>query len=113
MPPKAITSYFKPAAPAGAALASTRRTPRPAKPAADAKPPPAKRAKLSTASAGGLGLPRAQSREELRAALAAHPTAAKLLKLELDTLGEDWLLALQDELTKPYFLKVGWGRNVS
>jgi len=26
--------------------------------------------------------------------------------MELDTLGEDWLLALQDELTKPYFLKV-------
>lgn len=30
-----------------------------------------------------------------------------LLELELDTLGEDWLLALQEELTKPYFLKVG------
>ena len=27
----------------------------------------------------------------------------RLFELEADTMGEDWLLALQDELTKPYF----------
>lgn len=52
-------------------------------------------------------IPRAQSRAELRKALEAHPKVLPLLELELDTLGEDWLLALQDELTKPYFLSVG------
>lgn len=52
-------------------------------------------------------MPRATSRAELRNALEAHPTVLSLLELELDTLGEDWLLALQDELTKPYFLAVG------
>lgn len=29
-----------------------------------------------------------------------------LLELELETMEEEWLLALQDELTKPYFLTV-------
>ncbi|BEJ16441.1 hypothetical protein CspHIS471_0510460 [Cutaneotrichosporon sp. HIS471] len=114
MPPKALTSYFKPKTPPGAALTSTRRTKSALTDAARSAiqagvdgPTPAKRAKLSTAavSSGGLGLPRAESRDELRKALEAHPTIAPLLKLELDTLGEGWLLALQDELTKPYFLK--------
>lgn len=115
MPPKAITSYFKPTAPAGAPLTTTRRTKGALSDAARAaikagvdSPAPAKRARISTAApVGGLGLPRAESRAELRKALEAHPTVEPLLQLELDTLGEDWLLALQDELTKPYFLKVG------
>jgi hypothetical protein len=38
--------------------------------------------------------------------LSSHPETKALLQLELDTLGEDWLLALQDELTKPYFISV-------
>lgn len=49
---------------------------------------------------------RATTVEELRANLASHPRAISLAQLELDTMGEDWLLALQDELTKPYFLSV-------
>ena len=53
-----------------------------------------------------LALPRASSRSELRTSLDSHPRSLALLELELDTLAEDWLLALQDELTKPYFLSV-------
>ncbi|RSH85182.1 uracil DNA glycosylase [Saitozyma podzolica] len=53
-----------------------------------------------------LSLPRGSSREELRAALAEHPHTAQLLNMELNTLGEDWLVALQGELTKPYFLSL-------
>jgi hypothetical protein len=53
-----------------------------------------------------LPLPRGSSREELRIALAEHPHTVELLNMELDTLGEDWLVALQEELTKPYFLSV-------
>ncbi|CAK9786596.1 uracil-DNA glycosylase [Cutaneotrichosporon oleaginosum] len=115
MPPKAITSYFKPAAPAAAPLSSTRRTKATLSNAAraailssaDAEPSPSKRAKLSTAApVDGTSLARAESRDDLRKVLEAHPGTAKLLQLELDTLGEDWLLALQDELTKPYFLKL-------
>ncbi|GMK54454.1 hypothetical protein CspeluHIS016_0110400 [Cutaneotrichosporon spelunceum] len=115
MPPKALTAYFKPKTPPGAALTSTRRTRGALSDAARAAIPagiddaasPAKRAKLSAAPVrAGISLPRAESRDELRKALEAHPTIAPLLKLELDTLAEDWLLALQDELTKPYFLKL-------
>ena len=54
----------------------------------------------------GLKLPHASSRAELRASLTSHPRSVPLLELELDTLGEDWLLALQDELTKSYFISV-------
>ncbi|WWD20610.1 uracil-DNA glycosylase [Kwoniella shandongensis] len=50
--------------------------------------------------------PRATSRDELRTKFADNPRWASLLGLELDTLGEDWLLALQDELTKSYFLSL-------
>ncbi|CAD6574079.1 MAG: uracil DNA glycosylase [Tremellales sp. Tagirdzhanova-0007] len=53
-----------------------------------------------------LALPRASSRSELRTSLDSHPRSLALLELELDTLAEDWLLALQDELTKPYFLSL-------
>lgn len=49
---------------------------------------------------------RATTREELRTKLAADARRAELLRTEVDTMGEDWLLALQDELTKPYFLTV-------
>jgi hypothetical protein len=48
------------------------------------------------------------SRVELRANLSSNSRTLELLQMELDTLGEDWLLALQDEFTKPYFLKVCW-----
>jgi uracil-DNA glycosylase len=59
-----------------------------------------------------IALPKATTREELRKSLEAHPDALALLELELETLGEDWLIALQDELTKPYFLKVGGNLGV-
>ena len=84
---------------------------------------PAKRAKLGTtgdlggspaktASTFGSALtakakaPRASSREELRAKLCTDEKRKGLLGTEVDTMGEDWLLALQDELSKPYFLTV-------
>ncbi|KAK8850427.1 uracil-DNA glycosylase [Kwoniella newhampshirensis] len=50
--------------------------------------------------------PGATSRDDLRTKLSDNPRWASLLALELDTLGEDWLLALQDELTKSYFLSL-------
>ncbi len=53
-----------------------------------------------------LQLPRAESREALRKVLGEHPHKLELLSTELETIGEDWLLALQGELTKPYFLSV-------
>lgn len=53
-----------------------------------------------------IKIPKATSREELRKALESHPTVLPLLELELETMEEEWLLALQDELTKPYFLNV-------
>ncbi|RSH87763.1 uracil DNA glycosylase [Apiotrichum porosum] len=132
MPPKSIASYFKPAsgAAAGTPAARNRTTPSAAarKAAMDAKDkdnkdndePPAKRAKVAATTTAGrakkgaavipqaptVTIPRAQSRAELRKALEAHPKVLPLLELELDTLGEDWLLALQDELTKPYFLSL-------
>lgn len=52
-----------------------------------------------------LSIPLATSREELKRNLAGK-AKADLLEMELDTLGEDWLMALQEELTKPYFLTV-------
>lgn len=53
-----------------------------------------------------INLPKATTKDELVASLAEHPDKKDLLQLELDTLGEDWLLALQEELTKPYFISV-------
>jgi len=53
-----------------------------------------------------ISIPKATTRDELRKSLESHPKVLSLLELELNTLGEDWLIALQDELTKPYFLKV-------
>lgn len=53
-----------------------------------------------------LDLPTAKTKDELIESLEKHPGKKELLQLELDTLGEDWLLALQDELTKPYFVAV-------
>ncbi|ORX41101.1 uracil-DNA glycosylase-like protein [Kockovaella imperatae] len=49
---------------------------------------------------------RSSSREELRIALSSRSKAKDLLVLEMETMGEDWLLALQDEFTKPYFLQL-------
>ncbi|WVF67974.1 uracil-DNA glycosylase [Kwoniella sp. CBS 6097] len=49
---------------------------------------------------------RSKSREELRAKIAENPKWLSALQLEIDTMGEDWLLALQDELTKGYFLSL-------
>jgi uracil-DNA glycosylase len=60
----------------------------------------------STAVQSTLNLPKAATKDELVASLAEHPGKKDLLQLELDTLGEDWLLALQEELTKPYFISV-------
>lgn len=54
-----------------------------------------------------ISLLKSQSREELAAALSRMDSAdAEILRMEVDTMGEDWLLALQDELTKPYFTNV-------
>jgi hypothetical protein len=53
-----------------------------------------------------LDLPKAKTKDELIESLSKYPGKKELLQLELDTLGEDWLLALQDELTKPYFVAV-------
>jgi hypothetical protein len=53
-----------------------------------------------------LDIPKSTSRDDLRKALSEDPHILELLKMELDTMGEDWLLALQDELTKPYFISV-------
>lgn len=120
-----ITNYFKPvnsgAVPAAAAAASTaavrkRTTLSAAARAAilDAKDePPSKRAKGATAATSAattvstVPIPRASTREELQKSLASNESVYPLLQLELDTLGEDWLVALQEELTKPYFVKVG------
>ncbi|KAI9633596.1 putative uracil DNA N-glycosylase [Dioszegia hungarica] len=73
----------------------------------DPKPTTLKTADVFTKAASlksaKVHLPRAESREELRKALAEHPDKLALLITELDTMGEDWLLALQEELIKPYF----------
>lgn len=53
-----------------------------------------------------ITLPKVSSKKELSELLSTHEHKKELLQLELDTLGEDWLLALQDEFTKPYFLTV-------
>jgi len=54
-----------------------------------------------------VSLPKSSSRQELLEALSSlDPADAEILKLEVETLQEDWLLALQGELTKPYFLNV-------
>jgi hypothetical protein len=59
------------------------------------------------ATSSKISLPKAQSREELAAALSGMDSAdADILRMEVDTMEEDWLLALQDELTKPYFTNV-------
>ena len=53
-------------------------------------------------------LPTAASRTELAESVAKLDSdIGEILRLEVDTMGEDWLLALQAELTKPYFLSVG------
>ncbi|WVQ63174.1 uracil-DNA glycosylase [Kwoniella botswanensis] len=49
---------------------------------------------------------RSKTREELREKISANPQWLAKLNLEIDTMGEDWLLALQDELTKSYFLNL-------
>ncbi|WVR08620.1 uracil-DNA glycosylase [Kwoniella sp. DSM 27419] len=54
----------------------------------------------------GASNTKCKTREELRARIAENPKWASELQLELDTLGEDWLLALQDEFTKGYFLSL-------
>jgi uracil-DNA glycosylase len=59
-----------------------------------------------------LDLPTAKTKDDLIKSLEAHPGKKELLRLELDTLGEDWLLALQDELTKPYFVAVSSGTHI-
>jgi hypothetical protein len=62
---------------------------------------------LKSQGSSSISLPKAKSREELAAALSGMEAGdADLLRMEVDTMGEDWLLALQDELTKPYFLSV-------
>ncbi|WVQ95535.1 uracil-DNA glycosylase [Kwoniella sp. CBS 9459] len=62
-------------------------------------------AKPTTSLTPSKGLAtRSKSREELRAKIAENPKWMSALQLEIDTMGEDWLLALQDELTKGYFL---------
>ncbi|KAK1923015.1 putative uracil DNA N-glycosylase [Papiliotrema laurentii] len=62
---------------------------------------------LKSQGSSSISLPKAKSREELAAALSGMEAGdAELLRMEVDTMGEDWLLALQDELTKPYFLSL-------
>lgn len=62
--------------------------------------------KAALPKASKIALPRSTSREEIKQALATHPRTLELLTTEVETMGEDWLVALQDELTKPYFLSV-------
>jgi hypothetical protein len=53
-------------------------------------------------------MPKASSRSELKSLIQEkNPKAMGLVEMELDHMAEDWLLALQDELVKPYFLNVG------
>ncbi|OCF31755.1 uracil-DNA glycosylase [Kwoniella heveanensis BCC8398] len=59
-----------------------------------------------TPSKGLATATRFKSRDELRAKIAENPKWMSALQLEIDTMGEDWLLALQDELTKGYFLSL-------
>lgn len=62
---------------------------------------------MSAAKTKAVSLPKSKSREELSVALSGIKSEdADLLRLEVDTMQEEWLLALQDELTKPYFLNV-------
>lgn len=62
---------------------------------------------LKSSASAAVSLPKSKSREELAAALSAMKGEdAELLRLEVDTMEEEWLVALQDELTKPYFLNV-------
>jgi len=59
----------------------------------------------STAKAS---LPKAANRKELIDSLSSLDASdAANLMLEAETLEEDWLIALQAELTKGYFLNVG------
>ncbi|WWC72460.1 uracil-DNA glycosylase [Kwoniella pini CBS 10737] len=59
-----------------------------------------------TTSPSKLPIVRSKSREELKARIAEKPEWISKLSLEVDTMGEDWLLALQDEFTKSYFLNL-------
>ncbi|KIR30797.1 uracil-DNA glycosylase [Cryptococcus deuterogattii LA55] len=43
---------------------------------------------------------------QFRERIAGRPSLVPLLELEMSTMGEDWFLALQDEFTKPYFIKL-------
>jgi len=61
---------------------------------------------LTASPTNKLPIVRSKTREELRARIAEKPDWINKLSLEIDTMGEDWLLALQDELTKSYFLNV-------
>lgn len=55
-----------------------------------------------------IPMPKASSRSELKSLIQEkNPKAMGLVEMELDHMAEDWLLALQDELVKPYFLNVG------
>ncbi|WVN89639.1 uracil-DNA glycosylase [Cryptococcus depauperatus CBS 7841] len=53
-----------------------------------------------------MGSTRPSTVEQLRSRLATRPGLTSLLELETSSMGEDWLLALQDEFTKPYFIKL-------
>ncbi|TXT03858.1 hypothetical protein VHUM_04281 [Vanrija humicola] len=110
MPLKSIAGYFKPLGSAPATAGTKRGLSDNARKAiVEAKEPAAKKSKpgstLMNGEVAASAAGRASTRAELRAALKnSHAKAFPLLELELDTLGEDWLIALQDELTKPYFL---------
>ncbi|KIR79561.1 uracil-DNA glycosylase [Cryptococcus gattii E566] len=43
---------------------------------------------------------------QFRERIAGRPSLVPLLELEMSTMGEDWFLALQEEFTKPYFIKL-------
>jgi uracil-DNA glycosylase len=59
-----------------------------------------------------LDIPTARTKDELIESLSKYPGKKELLQLELDTLGEDWLLALQNEFTKPYFVAVSLSSHI-
>ncbi|WRT70579.1 uracil-DNA glycosylase [Kwoniella shivajii] len=61
---------------------------------------------LTASPTNKLPIVRSKTREDLRARIAEKPDWINKLSLEIDTMGEDWLLALQDELTKSYFLNL-------
>ncbi|OWZ61269.1 uracil-DNA glycosylase [Cryptococcus neoformans] len=70
--------------------------------------PTGKMAKVTESASSTLPFKpsRATSIAQFRERIAGRPSLLSLLELEMSTMGEDWFLALQEEFTKPYFVKL-------